>query len=319
MAVIVGIALGPRARLGDPPDVEDLPEDVEGYLIRSEEALPDLREGEQKEIVWVGGARRRTPLSVVYLHGFSADRHEIDPLPRLVADSLGANLYYARLSGHGQDGAALGRVRGSDWLGDVEEALAVGARIGDRVVVLGTSTGGTLAVWGAARAKRRGVVQGLVLLSPNFQPRDRASRLLLWPWGGGLARLLIGSERCFEPANAEQAHHWTTCYPVSALLHMMALVEAVRTMDLGVIRIPTLILHGEDDRVVDLRETRRAFRELGSPLKRMETVREVDDRDRHNIAGRIMSPRSTDPVTARIVTFVRETLGSNPQVTRRTR
>jgi esterase/lipase len=312
VALFAGVSLGPRARLGEPPRPVDLPDDLDAYLSGSEETVPDLRAGEHKEIVWASGAHRKTPLSVVYLHGFSADRHEIDPVPRLVAESLGANLYYARLTGHGQDGAALGRVRASDWLGDVEEALAVGARLGDRVVVLGTSTGGTLAVWGAARASRHDAVHALVLMSPNFQPRDRASRVLLWPWGGVLARLFVGPERCFEPANAEQARHWTTCYPVGALLPMMALVEEVRTMDLAAIRNPVLILRGEDDRVVDLEETRRAFRELGSTLKRMEVVEEVDDRDGHIIAGRIMSPRSTYPVTARIVAFVRETLASAP-------
>ena len=107
LALMAVIALGPRPRLGDPPPPPSLPEDLEAYLRHSEEAVPDLRSGEHKEIVWANGARERTPFSVVYLHGFSADRHEIDPVPRRVAESLGANLYHARLTGHGQDGAAL--------------------------------------------------------------------------------------------------------------------------------------------------------------------------------------------------------------------
>jgi esterase/lipase len=298
--------------VGEAPGAVDLPEDLEAYLSGSEGAVPELRPGDHKEIVWARGEHGRTALSVVYLHGFSADRHEIDPVPRLVAEALDANLYYARLAGHGQDGAAMGRAKASDWLRDVEEALAVGGRIGDRVVVLGTSTGGTLAVWGASRSTRRDVVHALVLMSPNFQPRSRASRVLLWPWGGALARLLVGPERCFEPANPEQARHWTTCYPVGALLPMMALVEEVRALDFGAIQNPVLMLHSEDDRVVDVRETRRVFVELGSTLKRMEAVEGVDDRDGHILAGRIMSPRSTDDVAARIVAFVRENLAATP-------
>jgi alpha-beta hydrolase superfamily lysophospholipase len=307
LALLAMVAVGPRARLGEAPAPVDLPEDLDAYLGRSEQGVPDLRPGDQKEIVWVNGTPDRTPLSVVYLHGFSADRHEIDPVPRLVAESLGANLYYTRLSGHGRDGPALGGVRTSDWLRDTEEALAVGARIGERVVVVGTSTGGTLAVWGAARASRREALQALILISPNFQPKNRASRLLLWPWGGLVSRIVVGPERCFEPANHEQARHWTPCYPTRALLPMMALVEAVRTMDVGEIRTPVLILHGEDDQVVDLAETRRVFRDLGSPLKRIYGVPEADDREHHVLAGRILSPRATGIVTRRIVAFVKET------------
>ena len=44
----------------------------------------------------------------------------------------------------------------------------------------------------------------------------------------------------------------------------------------------------------------------------MEAVEGVDDRDGHILAGRIMSPRSTDDVAARIVAFVRENLAATP-------
>jgi dipeptidyl aminopeptidase/acylaminoacyl peptidase len=85
---------------------------------------------------------------------------------------------------------------------------------------------------------------------------------------------------------------------------MMALVEEVRTMDLAALGTPVLVLHGIDDQVVDLDETRRVFATLPARTKRMEAVEDSDDPYQHVIAGRILSPGSSDTVVARIVDFV---------------
>ena len=58
---------------------------------------------------------------------------------------LQANLYEARLSGHGLTENPLANVRAENWLQDAADALATGAAIGDRIIVIGTSTGATLA------------------------------------------------------------------------------------------------------------------------------------------------------------------------------
>lgn len=198
----------------------------------------------------------------------------------------------------------MGRATAADWLRDTEEALAVGARLGERVVLVGTSTGGTLAVWGAGRERWRGTVAAVVLLSPNFGPRDRSARMLLWPWGGLLARLAVGPERCFEPLNEEQGRHWTTCYPTRALLPMMALVEHVRRSDLGRVRAPLLVLYSPVDAVVDAQATERLFPAFGSPRKELVTL-EGNDPFHHVLAGEIVSPGSTDRAVAEILRFVR--------------
>nr|WP_287339345.1 hypothetical protein [Mesorhizobium sp.] len=88
----------------------------------------------------------RTPLSIVY----SASKGEVRPLPDEVADQLDANLY-TRLTGHGQGGAAMADGSVNAWINDYEEALAIGRAIGDKVIVIATSTGGSLAAWAATQ------------------------------------------------------------------------------------------------------------------------------------------------------------------------
>ena len=144
----LAFVLGPRVPVEttirfDPSVVGD---DPQAYVAKVEAAVPGIRDGLEKEIVWANPmVHAKTPLSIVYIHGFSASKGEVRPLPDDVADLLDANLFYTRLTGHGQDGAAMTQGSVNAWINDYEEALAIGRAIGDKVIVISTSTGGSLA------------------------------------------------------------------------------------------------------------------------------------------------------------------------------
>lgn len=280
---------------------------LDAYLDAEEAAVPDLRAGDAKGVAWADpGAPMRTSISLVYLHGFSADRHELEPVVSEVGRALGANVYFARLTGHGRDGAAMADASAGDWLDDTAEAVAVGEAIGERVVLIGTSTGGTLASWAATRPESAGRIAAVVLVSPNVQPKDRSSRILLYPWGGLLARLVVGQERCFEAENAAQERHWTTCYPTSALLPMMALVEHVRTMSFTTWDVPALLVYSRRDEVVDAAETERVFDSVPDGLLRVHVVEETGDPAHHVLAGDVLSPGTNQELQDVIEGFVRD-------------
>lgn len=307
LVLVLVAALGPRARApADPIPLPEVGDDPDAWVASREAATPGLLPDEAATVTWLEPeTRARTPLAVVYMHGFSADRHELDPVPRRVAEALGANLFHARLAGHGQDPAlgALGRVTARDWLEDAAAAVAVGAAIGERVVLVGTSTGGTLAVWAASQpwADR---LEALVLVSPNFAPAAPGVELILWPWGNLLVRLFAGPERCFEPANPAQARHWTTCYPSRALLPMMAVLDRVRGLPLENVRVPVLLLQSPDDEVVALGPALEAFGRMGSERKERVEVEAPGDPSHHVLAGDILSPGATEHVVEVMVRFL---------------
>ncbi|MGI9247878.1 MAG: alpha/beta hydrolase, partial [Woeseiaceae bacterium] len=183
-----------------------VPEDLDNWLEQSERLASDhygLVAGTDKRIRWFSG-RERTSYSVVYLHGFSATRQETAPLAEIVAATLGANLFETRLRGHGRKREELSDVSAEDWLYDAAEALTIGARLGKKIIVIGTSTGATLA---AAMLDHplMNTVDTIVMLSPNFTPRDPNAAWLTRPAGPLLARLLAGKTRSWQPHNDEQA------------------------------------------------------------------------------------------------------------------
>ncbi|HEY0929424.1 MAG TPA: alpha/beta fold hydrolase [Gemmatimonas sp.] len=253
-------------------------------------------------------AHHRTPWSVVYLHGFSATRQETAPLAEDVAAALGANLFETRLRGHGLPGDSLRDVTAHDWLMDAEEALAIGRLLGDTVLLIGTSTGGTLAAWLAEQPRaQRAALGAVVLLAPNFAPRDPAAAVLSWPWANRVLPPFI-PYREWTPRNDAQRRYWTVRYPSTVLFPMQALVTHVRSAPLAAYDLPTLVFYSELDEVVNPAST-------GEWIDRVRMVSEVPvqvmpvdplaGEDAHVLAGRIMAPGQTAHIRDAIVEFMR--------------
>ena len=291
----------------DPPQVAELPEDLDAWLYQQESGVrPEV----SRRIVWAGRPATKTPVALVYIHGFSATSQEIRPVPDLIAAWRGANLYFARLSGHGMDGASLGQARVSDWARDLAEAIAIGHRIGEKVVLIGTSTGGTLAALAARDPVLGPQIDGVVLVSPNFGLQARGSFLLRQPLARQWLPLLAGRERCFDPASDRQREFWTVCYPMVATLPMAALVAEAAGSNYAEAKQPLLVLWSDADQVVDPAAMQKALSNWGGQVTRLPVVTGPgDDASGHVIAGDIMSPGQTAPVATRINGWITQNFG----------
>ena len=294
---------GPRVDLNTTLHPLVLSQDLDTYLARKEAAYNDIVPGTEKKIVWAHAPGEQTPLAIVYVHGFSASRQDTAPLAARIAGELHANLYSTRLSGHGRGSEAMLEGSVNSWLDDMHEAVEIGKPLGRRVVIIGCSTGGTLAVWQAAQSDRD-VIAALVLLSPNFGPADRRTEILTWPWGGQLAELLVGKTRSWKPVNEAHGRFWTSSYPVRALLPMMGLVKMTISLDLQTIKAPTLVIYAPDDRTVDTTAIIAAFQKMGAEKKKLIAYTQAGDPSQHVLAGDILSPRSTEPLARMITDFL---------------
>ena len=245
----------------------------------------------------------RTPLVVVSLHGFSATRQETAPLAELVAVQLDANLVEARLAGHGLISDPLRDVMAEHWLADADRVFATAAELGDRFVVIGTSTGATLA---ATILDRRYAehIDTLVWISPNFAPRDERSKWLTYPGGPLLARLLVGKQRCWEPQNELQGRFWSTCYPTAAAVEVMRLVERALKVLPGRIDQRLLMFYSQEDTVVSPEVALSVFNAIEAPQKQAIEVSDSGDKSHHVLAGDILSPRTTSRLAAQVVEFI---------------
>ncbi len=286
-------------------DAASIGNDPEAYLATAESKVDGIREGLQKEIVWAFPASKaKTPIAIVYVHGFSASKNEVRPVPDKVAQALGANLFLTRLKGHGQDGPAMATASVNDWANDFAEAVAIGKLIGEKVIIVSTSTGGGLSTWAAADPKLSKDIAGLVMISPNYGVQAAGSFLLTMPFGEQLANMIVGPEREFKPENELHGKYWTPKYPTKSVLPMAALTELAANIRVEDIKIPALFIYSETDKVVRPEPTKAIAARWGAPST-IYALPKNDDPYSHVIAGDALSPSTTQEVTDKILEWVK--------------
>lgn len=312
-AVILAAALlGPRLRFrpaGEPPEVTRDPVALERWIAEREAAFDDIIPGAEKAIRWADPQNpRRTNYAVVYIHGFSASRREIYPFPQLVADALGANSFWTRLTGHGRaDLDAMGRMESADWYTDALEALAVGEAIGERVILVATSTGVTLATVLVEQFPER--IHALVAVSPNYGPANRAAWITVAPWGEQIGARIMGPYRSWRPQNEMHGRYWTTRYPSRAIPVMMSLVAYGRRIRHQRLPVPMIQFSAPGDTVIEYDWSIRVYERWGSrlspaPPKELVIVDDATDPGQHVITGEIRSPENTERLASLALRFL---------------
>ena len=306
LIVVVVFMLGPRVQIDTRTEPTAIRKDLDGFVKQQEDRYKDLRPNTQKLIRWYDPKlKTKTPLAIVYFHGFSASRQEIEPVPSMLAQTLKANVFFTRLRGHGRSGDAMAEASVQAWLQDAHDALIISRAIGEKTILIGSSTGATLALWLAAQPFARDAIAANLLLSPNLGPKNAQAEILLWPWGGQIARLIQGKRRSWKPATPAQGLYWTTDYPTEALLPMMALVKLARDIDPKEIKQPTAILYSPKDTILNTRYIEALFPALPNPHKKLIPFPKTTDPASHILAGDALSPSTNQPLHDLLAAFVK--------------
>jgi len=287
-------------------------DNIDDYLKSKEAIYSDIVENTEKVVHWAGEAGQKTEFSIIYIHGFSASRQEVMPLPELVAKAFNANVYYTRLNGHGRSVEAMGEPSMQDWIDDTVEAYEIGQTIGEKVIVIGTSTGGTLLAW-LEQQDFADALFASILISPNFDVRDKKAYLLPYSLGMTVAKWINGPYYRFEVQNEIHAKYWTEKYPLEAVVPMVELVNEVYYMERSHITLPHLIIYSDKDEVIDPKAIKRYFSQLGGNQNQLNEVVSQSVCGNHVLAGDACSPETTEEVTQSITSYINSLIESHKQ------
>jgi esterase/lipase len=264
-------------------------------FVAAKEAMHKLRPNNEARIVWANDTvKQKTAYSIVYLHGFSASQEEGNPVHRNIAKQFGCNLYLARLAEHGIDTIEqLLNLTADNYWRSVQEALAIGGQIGNKVILMGTSTGGSQALQLAAAYPDK--VAALVLYSPNIAINNPNAWILNNPWGLQIARLVNGSNEIVSTDDrAIYKQYWNKPYRLEATVTLEEMLESTMTeATFKKINQPLLLLYyykdeQHQDEVVKVSAMKQMFTEIASPENIKRAVA-LPNTENHVIASPIKS------------------------------
>jgi len=247
------------------------PTDQLEKFVAAGEAAHKIKPDNEARIVWANDSlKQKTEYAIVYLHGFSASQGEGDPVHRNIAKEFGCNLYLSRLAEHGIDTSEqLINLTVDNYWESVKQAFAIGKQLGNKVIVMGTSTGATQALQLAATYPKE--VAALILYSPNLAINDPNAWILNNHWGLQIARLVKGSNYN-DPTDTRPIYkkYWNKPYRLEAVVVLEDMLEtSMSKATYSNIKQPTLMLYyykdaAHQDSVVKVSAMKEMFTELAT-------------------------------------------------------
>ena len=283
-------------------------------FIKEQEAKHKLKPNNEARIVWVNDSlKTRTEYAIVYVHGFSASQEEGNPVHRNIAKEFGCNLFLCRLQEHGIDTTEqLQNLTADNLWESAKQALVIGKQLGKKIILMGTSTGGTLALMLAAEYPND--VAGLVLYSPNIAINDPNAWAINNHWGLQIARMVKGGKYVVpKDERPIYSQYWNRPYRLEAAVSLEDLLEASMNKNtFAAIHQPTLALYyykdeEHQDPVVKVSAIKEMMQQLGTSanLKREVAMPNTED---HVLASPIRS-HDVEGVQLETEKFMKEVMG----------
>jgi len=272
-----------------------------------------VRPDNESRIVWANDSlKNRTDFCLLYLHGFSASWYEGYPANVEFASHFGMNAYLPRLASHGleTEDALIDMTPDNLWE-SAKEALMVARTLGKKVIIMSTSTGGTLGLQLAADFPE--YVDGLILYSPNIRINNGAA----FQQRGCISKVTGGKYRITnEDFDSKECQYWYCKYRMEAVVYLQQLVDATMKKEtFSRVTAPVFLGYyfkdkSNQDETVKVSAMLKMYEQLGTSTDRKVKMAFPEAGD-HVIACELTSG-SVDEVIRETISFGEEVLNLNP-------
>jgi pimeloyl-ACP methyl ester carboxylesterase len=284
-----------------------IPEDLSklGSYLATRESKYDLKPGTEAQIIWNSGSQpAKTEYAIVYLHGFKASHPEGDPVHQKIAKTFGYNLFLSRLDEHGiDDEYPLLHLTKQKLIDSARFAFEIGRRIGHKVILMGTSTGGSLALWLASQQPFKTQISSLILYSPLIRFYGIKEKLLMNAPARTLLRLVLGKKYLVKTKGTTYAEDriWNKEYALQGALALGSFVEDYMQPSLfSKVECPAFIGYyyknkKEQDKVVSVPAIKKMASRLGTRTEFVKTMNFPEAKS-HVICNSLLSKALTNVI-----------------------
>jgi carboxylesterase len=206
---------------------------------------------------------------ILLLHGFTSGPHEMRPVSDALIDK-GYSILLPLLPGHGSTARDLLECTWYDWFNGAKEALYQLKKKCTKIIVIGQSMGGTLALHLAAHYQ----LEGVVAIAPGLFFKEKKTMFL--PIVSKFFRYrnkINGPDIHDEQERIKQKPYSYEKTPLKAAYQLKLMFEHVMD-DLPEIKAPTLLIHSTQDHVIDYKSSEYIYDKISSEQKKLLTLNE---------------------------------------------
>jgi len=251
-----------------------LPSTFQAFYKSKLEESKKLNVRPRNEELLVRNVKGKSKYAILYVHGFKASRLEGQYLVDKIAKKLNANVYYMRLPGHGTNMEDHANATFDRYLTDAIDATRMMNKLGKKVIIMGTSTGGLLATY--IGAKYKDLVSGVVLVSPFYNFASPVNRLLsfypLFKLMTYLKPVVVDNDPIKNPKD-----NWTMVWYkkiyIRSLANLLDLTDFVKKDEIiQEVTVPTMMIYyykdeKHQDSTASVKEMKEVYVKIGGKNK----------------------------------------------------
>jgi len=197
---------------------------------------------------------------ILFIHGFTSSPYEMKPLSKYLMKQK-YTFSIPLLKGHGTDPKDLIHCRWYDWFEEAKEALFEMRKKCKKIIVVGQSTGASLALHPAAHYQ----VEGVAALAPALILKEKKLKLL------PIASIFRSYQKKPDGPDISdaEARKKAVTYdktPLKTVKELLNLYKHLK-VDLPEIYTPVLIIQSALDHVVDMKGAEYIYDKISSPDK----------------------------------------------------
>lgn len=316
LILVIVYFLGPTAKYdavdASPAKLSINIDNVESYVTEKESSTPGIKPNNEAKIVWASADKTPTEYAVLYLHGFTASHKEGFPIVQNFATRYKSNLYLPRLAKHGlSDLDAMKDLTPQELLNSAKEAIAIAKTLGQKLIIISTSTGST---YSSYLANGDESIAAQIMLAPNFALNDPNSKKITGRWGKQLFKMSMGGDYRTWEATDKVKDFWQTTARIEGYVALQGLLEQTMTEETWKQNsVPTFIGYyykdeANSDKIISIPAIKR-YAEVASIPKDKLVVKEFADAGGHVIGSSYMN-ENWNAVEKEIFKFSDKVLGT---------
>ena len=269
--------LAVQPSIAQPILAESSLKNLDKTLAKQENTIEGLKPGNAAKIIWAANYEyKKSPIAMVYLHGFGASHREGEPVMSQLSQKYEANVYMARLKEHGiYRENTFEYLTPENYMASAKTAIAIGKKLGEKVIVVSTSTGSTLSLALAAEDEE---IAGLVMYSPFIGLIDERMASIIQPGAKEKYIQATGSAMRTEERPVEVAKYWSVNYHVNGYVTLIKMLKDTMTPEtFQKVNCPVFMGYyykneKEQDEVVSVAAMHTMFAALGTPEKLKQKI-----------------------------------------------